>query len=128
MMHQKGLLFAPNSPITASILETPNLSPRTIKQLGRQVPNFDDSVWHEHRYKIVVRGNYLKFTQNLDLKELLLKTGDRELVEASPRDKIWGVGFGKENAGARRADWGLNLLGKALMEVRGKIREESVEE
>ena len=61
------------------------------------------------------------------LKELLLRTGDREIVEASPYDFIWGIGFRERDAGALRADWGLNLLGKALMEARKILEGESKE-
>ncbi|KAF3933414.1 hypothetical protein ABW19_dt0208844 [Dactylella cylindrospora] len=120
-----GLLFAPNAPVTAEILDE-HVSPKTIKALGRAVPNFDDDVWKENRYKIVVEANYLKFTQNDDLKTKLLGTGNRELVEASPRDRIWGVGYGAERCRntKNRSQWGLNLLGKALMDVRERIREE----
>jgi len=127
MMHHKGLLFAPESEITHSLLTDSDLSPRTVKQLGRQVPNFDEKVWNANRFKIVVEGNYYKFTQNDKLKRRLLETGQRELVEASPRDRIWGVGFGEKNAGRNRSKWGLNLLGKALMEVRERIRREESE-
>ncbi|EWC48702.1 hypothetical protein DRE_00007 [Drechslerella stenobrocha 248] len=123
MMHQKGVLFAPDHPITAQIL-TAELDPENIKKLGRQIPDFDDNKWKKHRYQIVVDANYFKFTQNEDLKTQLLETGNRELVEASPRDKIWGVGFGAANAPKRRERWGLNLLGKALMDVRERIRQE----
>jgi ribA/ribD-fused uncharacterized protein len=72
-------------------------------------------------------GNYYKFTVAEDaagLRALLLATGERELVEASPRDRIWGVGFKAENAGVNRRRWGQNLLGKALMGVRARLREE----
>lgn len=58
------------------------------------------------------------------LAAALLETGDREIVEASPRDRIWGVGFGAKNAEGQRARWGSNLLGKALMEARKVLREE----
>ena len=98
------------------------------KALGQKVPNFDEDIWVAHRVQIVRWGNYLKFTQNKELKELLLGTGDRELVEASPRDRIWGVGFGAKNAEENRKRWGLNLLGISLMEVREKIREKMKEE
>lgn len=130
MMHRKATLFAPSDPITTQILSpaSPSPNPRTLKALGRKVPDFNDKTWERERFAIVVRGNYLKFTQDPGLKTLLLDTGSRELVEASPRDRIWGVGFGAKNAGKRRADWGLNLLGKALMEVRESIRAEDQED
>lgn len=77
--------------------------------------------------RIVTEGNVHKFTFSEDadsLRAQLLATGDRELVEASPRDRIWGVGFAERNAGANRHRWGQNLLGKALMDVRGRLRGE----
>ncbi|KAF8576744.1 DUF1768-domain-containing protein [Ramaria rubella] len=122
-MHRKGLLFAPHHNVTACILETVN--PRDIKALGRAIPDFDEEAWHLERYNIVVMGNYLKFTQNVELKKLLLDTGNKELVEASPRDRIWGVGFGWKRADEQRHKWGLNLLGKALMDVRKRIKAEA---
>ncbi|EER25411.1 uncharacterized protein CIMG_11500 [Coccidioides immitis RS] len=126
MMHRKGVLFAPDDSITQEIasVDKPVPHPSTLRSLGRKVPNFDEKLWNKERLRIVVEGNYLKFTQNEDLKAQLLATGDRELIEASPRDRIWGVGFGAKNAGAMRHRWGLNLLGKALMEVRERIRSE----
>ena len=104
------------------ILNEPD--PFLQKMLGRKVPNFDEQLWEVHRYAIVKSGNYLKFTQNEALKKILLQTGDRELVEASPVDRIWGIGFSAEKAMENRHRWGLNLLGKVLMEVRGIIRRE----
>ena len=130
MMHRKGLLFAPDSTVTAQILAPngPVADPRKLKSLGRKVPNFDDKIWHRERFNIVVEGNYQKFSQNPKLKRQLLGTGTRELVEASPRDRIWGVGFGAKNAPKNRSRWGLNLLGKALMEVRERLRKEEAGE
>ena len=131
MMHSKALLF--NDLDTAQqILQTS--IPNEQKVLGRVVKNFDDKVWNKNRMEIVEEGTYWKFKngadegefkyEGLSLKQRLLGTGDRELVEASPRDKIWGIGFGWRNAEKRRRDWGLNLLGKALMTVRGRLRAE----
>ena len=63
------------------------------------------------------------------LAEVLLATGEREIVEASPMDRIWGIGFGERKAEeVGRERWGLNLLGKALMEVRSELREEAAKE
>jgi ribA/ribD-fused uncharacterized protein len=130
MMHRKALLFAPEDTITKKILSagTPAPHPRRLRMLGRKVPNFSDDAWVTERYAIVLEGSYLKFTQNENLKRQLLNTGTRELVEASPRDRVWGIGFGKDRAGSVRERWGLNLLGKALVETRGRIRmEEGIE-
>lgn len=80
---------------------------------------------------IVAQGNMHKFTISEDaqnMKRWLLATDDRELVEASPMDRIWGVGFAEKDAGANRHRWGQNLLGKALMAVRTRLREEEVME
>lgn len=124
-MHRKALLFAgPDHPITLELQNSWKLNPSTIRNLGRKIPNFSDDVWKEHRFQIVAEGSYLKFSQNEDLKEKLLATGNRELVEASPSDRIWGVGFAARYASDNRSVWGLNLLGKALMETRERLLEE----
>jgi ribA/ribD-fused uncharacterized protein len=68
-----------------------------------------------------------KFTRSQDAEDLrkrLLATGDRELVEASPLDRVWGIGFVERDAGRNRQAWGQNLLGKAVMDVRARLREE----
>lgn len=83
------------------------------------------------KFEIVVQGNMHKFTvsgEAGDLRKWLLGTGERELVEASPMDRIWGIGFAEMDAGANRHRWGQNLLGKALMEVRRRLREEGGKE
>lgn len=98
-------------------------SPAEAKKWGRKVRNFDPKVWDEHKCEIVKQGNILKFTQNPRLKEYLLTTGERIIVEASPRDAIWGIGMGRNNENAANpAKWrGQNLLGFALMEVRDEL-------
>ncbi|CAE6511198.1 unnamed protein product [Rhizoctonia solani] len=123
MMHRKGVLFAPDSPVTSAILETTN--PRDIKALGRMIPNFDETVWKRERLNIVTEGSRLKFRQSEALKAQLLATEDKELVEASPFDRIWGVGFGAKQAPMKRDKWGENLLGKALMVIRQELQEEA---
>ncbi len=95
-----------------------------MKALGRQVRGFDERLWGEVRYSVVLSGNYYKFTQNPAMMRFLLATGDKILVEASPLDKIWGIGLGRQSENASRPSaWrGQNLLGFALMEVRDELR------
>lgn len=122
MMMQKARLFGDDEIFNAIFFAN---SPREYKALGRKIKNFDDKVWNEHKYDIVVSGNKAKFSQNIDLKNFLLSTGDAILVEASPYDKIWGIGLDKETAKAGIIDdWkGQNLLGCALMDVRDFLKE-----
>lgn len=106
------------------ILESDN--PSEQKKYGRMVRNYNDEQWTKVRYNFVVQGNYAKFSQNQDLKKILLDTGNKILVEASPYDKIWGIGMdGKNPDRFNMSKWkGQNLLGKALMEVRERLRNE----
>lgn len=96
-----------------------------IKMIGRKIANFDQDLWDKHKFDIVVQGNMYKFTQNLELKNILLNTQNKILVEAASYDKIWGIGLNEKDA--LKVDpklwWasGENLLGKALMEVRKRI-------
>lgn len=119
MMYHKALLMS-DQDIAAQILANPH--PSVSKRLGRQVKNFNRDRWVEHADQVVEEANWLKFTQNAQLEEMLLATGDRTLVEASPDDKIWGIGFDIENAVGREDQWGNNGLGKALMKVRERLR------
>ena len=73
--------------------------PEEIKALGRQVRNFDEYRWQKHRMEIVVTGNLHKFIDNEDLKNFLLSTGDKILVEASPYDTVWGIGMKEDQHG-----------------------------
>ena len=121
MMAEKARLFE-DEEVREEIMNTSD--PKMMKALGRKVRNFDPQVWDKAKYSIVLNGNYYKFTQNKEMMDFLLSTGDKILVEASPVDAIWGIGFGKENEKAKNvAMWrGQNLLGFALMEVRDEIR------
>lgn len=98
-------------------------SPKEQKGLGRAVAGFADDSWDEVKSEVVVAGNMAKFGQDESLGRLLLATGDRLLVEAAPRDRVWGIGYGAKNAPHQRGNWGENRLGKALMEVRARLRE-----
>lgn len=76
MMHRKSLLFAgAEHPITTDLETAWKLHPRTVRELGRKVPKFSEDMWEKHRFQIVSEGNYLKFSQNEDLKQKLLATG-----------------------------------------------------
>lgn len=123
MMAQKALLFD-DKEVYDQIMLADN--PREYKALGRKIRNFDGKVWDSSKYSIVVEGNKAKFSQNADLREYLLSTGDAILAEASPYDKIWGIGlYAAQAAKGTVQQWkGLNLLGCALMEVRDWLREQ----
>lgn len=90
----------------------------------RLVRGFDDAVWARERFALVVEGSVHKFGQDPALRTYLLGTGERVLVEASPVDRIWGIGLAKDDPrSANPASWrGLNLLGFALMEARTRLR------
>ena len=121
MMAHKAMAFGDKEMLIEIMAET---DPKEMKALGRRVRNFDSGVWSRIGYTIVLNGNYYKFSQNPELMDFLLSTGDKIIVEASPRDKIWGIGMGKNNPDAHNPDkWrGRNLLGFALTEVRDEIR------
>jgi ribA/ribD-fused uncharacterized protein len=120
MMAEKAKLFGDEASRRA-ILAADN--PGKAKALGRAVSGFDTALWVQHRFEIVVRGNLAKFGQNAELKRYLLETGQKVLVEASPRDSIWGIGLAADDPRAEQpAEWpGLNLLGFALMRVRADL-------
>lgn len=123
MMYYKAILFKDET-MADMILNTS--SPKLCKQYGRQVINFDNDVWAEKCEKIVTNGCYLKFTQNEELKQLLLSTDNKMLVEASPYDKIWGIGLRESDALQTPMEYwkGENKLGRCLMTVRGVIQKE----
>ena len=120
MMAEKAKLFG-DEEIRAEILNTDD--PRMCKALGRKVKNFDKAVLDKEKEHIVRKGNTKKFLQNSALRNFLLSTGDKVLVEASPTDRVWGIGMGKNNPDALDPQkWrGQNLLGFALMNVRDFI-------
>ena len=123
LMYHKAILF--NDKHSAKSILIVN-TPSEVKRIGRHVKNFDQKVWDENKYEIMCRGLYLKFSQNPYLLKLLLETGDAILVEASPVDVVWGVGLAvpTSSCGVDLDNCpGQNLLGKALMEVRDKLKE-----
>ncbi|MFB7917835.1 NADAR family protein [Streptomyces sp. NPDC056061] len=99
-------------------------SPAQAKKAGRLVRGFDEEVWRRERFALVVAGSVHKFAHHADLRDFLLNTGERVLVEASPMDRIWGIGLAADDPRAENpATWrGLNLLGFALMDARTALR------
>jgi len=120
MMAEKARLFGDHDSCARIVAAR---TPAEAKKLGRGVAGFNDRLWEDARFDIVVRANEAKFSQNAALRAFLLTTGDRVLVEASPVDPVWGIGLAADDPRATEpAAWpGLNLLGFALMEVRARL-------
>lgn len=121
MMAQKALVFKDmesyDKIMTSQV-------PASMKAYGKRVKNFDEKEWSQKRYGIVRAGLRQKFLQNSDLLAVLLGTGDKEICEASPYDKIWGIGVDARHPDINApSKWqGQNLLGKILMNIREEIR------
>ncbi|MFV0547577.1 MAG: NADAR family protein [Limnobaculum xujianqingii] len=120
MMASKAQLFG-DKQIIPQILSA--RTPAQAKSLGRQVKSFDQQLWQSRCFELVCAGNQHKFSQHPNLREFLLNTKRRVLVEASPVDKIWGIGLAQDDPrAANPLLWdGQNLLGFALMEVRERL-------
>lgn len=120
MMAKKAELFKDHA-ILEKILQAK--SPAEAKKFGREVKNYNETLWLAARFGIVKEGNYHKFSQNPELKTFLLNTKERVIVEASPVDAIWGIGMAGDHKDILNPEkWrGLNLLGFALMEVRDEL-------
>lgn len=122
-MIQKLKKFDPDNKLLYDrIMQEKN--PKNIKELGRQVKNYYEVTWNKLRYAYMFKGLMFKFSQNPKLRQLLLDTGDQPLAEASPYDRIWGIGMSAAEAkNLEPSQWkGQNLLGKALMEIRTQLR------
>jgi ribA/ribD-fused uncharacterized protein len=120
MMSGKARLFG-DAEAERAALEARH--PAEAKRAGRLVRGFDEEVWRRERFALVVRGSVHKFGRNPALGAFLLATGDRVLVEASPLDRVWGIGLAADDERALDpARWrGENLLGFALMEARARL-------
>jgi ribA/ribD-fused uncharacterized protein len=116
MMYSKAILFG-DTKIAFQIMITD--LPKEQKALGRQVANFDEVKWNKVARYVVYRANYAKYSQNLDMLVKLFDTGDSLMVEASPYDKVWGIGLTAEQAALiPYKDWpGKNWLGEMLTRV-----------
>ena len=127
MMAQKAVLFG-DEKIRREIMAAGH--PKQFKDLGRKISGFKQDVWDQNCCEIVIKGNVAKFSQNEDLKAFLLGTNMRVLVEASPYDRIWGIGMGADDSKAENPTlWnGTNFLGFCLMEVRDILRGGAINE
>lgn len=121
MMYGKAILFGDHNS-AEDILQTK--TPNAAKKLGRQVKGFDAKIWDQNKISIVYDNNYQKFTQNPHILNVLLETGNKTLVEASPTDRIWGVGLASTNPLIfDRKHWrGQNLLGQILTQLRDDLK------
>lgn len=124
MMHGKAALFG-DFEMAQRILAA--RTPYQAKVLGGKVRGFSEQIWCENRFEVVVAANLPKFATSPVLRDYLLSTGESILVESSPTDRIWGAGLDEFDRDANNpARWpGLNLLGFALMEVRGRLQSTS---
>jgi len=100
-------------------------NPAHAKALGRKVKNFDADMWMAASYPAMIAVNFAKWNSSPVLKELIISTDPKIIVEASPYDKIWGVGLNEDDdLILDEKNWeGMNLLGKALMNVRRELIE-----
>lgn len=123
MMYLKAKLMG-DTAIMDKLSNMPNYDPAYCKKLGREITPWNEALWVKHRLEIMQEVLYLKFS-DARLKKLLLDTGKKTMVEASPYDKIWGVGLGMQDPLiANPKHWkGLNLLGVALMNVRDSLNQ-----
>ncbi len=122
MMAEKAIIFDDLESYDKIIKAS---EPRDAKMLGRLVRNYDEQIWESVRLTVVGLGSYYKFSQNPHLAKHLLATGDKILVEASPYDKIWGIGLSASDPRAKNKNtWqGSNLLGEALMITRNRLQQ-----
>lgn len=120
MMACKARMFGDENAVDR-ILST--AAPKVAFTVGRQVKGFDREVWESKREQIVMEGNVAKFSQDPELSDYLLETGDNVLIFANPTDKIWGTGVDALDLRSRYPErWrGLNLLGFLLMELRSQL-------
>lgn len=120
LMFEKARVFG-DKDVMAKIIAAKDQD--IIKQLGREVKNFNEKFWTENRQQIMINILVQKFGQNPEMLKVLLASGDDVLIEASPWDKIWGIGKGPVGVTADPSTWsGTNILGYSLMEARALLR------
>lgn len=101
-------------------------NPGQCKKLGRKVQGYDDEAWSSIRYQVFADLIYQKYLQDKTLREKLLdpKFDGKLFVEASPIDKIWGVGLSEDDPDILNPlKWkGLNYLGRIITDTRNKLK------
>jgi len=122
-MYQKAILFEGTDSESAKKVLAAS-TPGEANKLGRAVEGYNGETWKAKCDDIVAEGNYLKFSQSEECRCALMKTKDLILVEGSPVDRIWGIGFRGDEAVGKEDQWGQSKLGKALMRVRERLRDE----
>ncbi len=124
MMAHKALLFGDESTYDLIMLEK---NPKIQKAHGRNVKGFDKDRWEAICKTIVYRANFAKFTQHEEFYRYLMSTVGTEIVEASPDDKIWGIGLHESDPRVHdKSQWqGTNWLGEVLMMVREDLIDEA---
>ena len=122
-MYIKAITFGDN--ITAQKILNTN-DPNRCRKLGRQVKGYNDAEWAKIRYDVFYTLNWAKYTQDKKLQEKLLdpQFDGKKFVEASPIDKIWGIGYGEDNPNIEFTDmhWGKNYLGRILTNIRKRLK------
>ena len=119
-MYEKCMFFKQPEMAENCILE---INPIEVKKIGRRIPNFRQDMWNQFSFDIMFNVCKQKFSGNIDARKELIASGDKILVEASPYDRIWGVGLSElDDNILQEENWtGENRLGKVLMKVREKL-------
>lgn len=126
-MYQKAILFEGQDGDSARKVLAAS-TPGEANKLGRGVKGYNGELWKAKCDGIVEEGNYLKFSQSDECRKALMSTKDLVLVEGSPVDRVWGIGFRGDQAVGKEDQWGQSKLGKALMRVRERLRNEGYNE
>lgn len=119
-MYAKAVAFNDQKSISALLVD--GITPQQAKGIGRGVQGYVDSVWTKIRYQRMLEVNREKFKIPY-YRELLLATGNKEIIECNPRDTVWSCGLSENDPDSlNQGLWlGSNLLGKVLMQIRDEI-------
>lgn len=121
LLYQKALLFN-REDLAITFLESKDM--HVIKRAVLELEECDQSLWNTYKFSIAVQGNYLKFTANPLIRNTLLRTEAKIIVNASPDDSVWGIGASAESCTGYIHDWkGDNLMGFAIMQARDMVKE-----